>query len=195
MLEQVVLVQLSNPIQLTTIVGGSCPNDYRRVKTLPGAETRTHDLQSRVILAFSAGGFIPSRFSLVAEARESSRTTAGEESSSSTALMKSKTLPRECSVRPGACACVLYFFNPPSTTIYPHLKEKGCCRWLPFVLDNCEKLLYLTWCHSLLRPWWMGIKSHLFAFFETCIPRYHYKGYTTLVFFKLDSQTSLVKAT
>ena len=26
-------------------------------------------------------------------------------------------------------------------------------------LDNSERLLYLTRCHSLLRPWWMGSES------------------------------------
>ena len=37
----------------------------------------------------------------------------------------------------------------------PTLRKKGCSLWLPLVLDNSKRLLYLIQYHSLLRPWWM----------------------------------------
>ena len=44
--------------------------------------------------------------------------------------------------------------------------RKGFSLWLPKVLDNSERVLYLPWCHSLLRPWWMGSEGHLFPLFS-----------------------------
>ena len=43
-----------------------------------------------------------------------------------------------------------------SATVSSHLKEKGCSLWLSIVLDNGKRLLFVTSCHSLLRPCWMG---------------------------------------
>ena len=53
------------------------------------------------------------------------------------------------------------FFVSPSTTISSHFKKRGYSLRLPEVLDNSERLLYLTRCHSLLRPWWIDSESHL----------------------------------
>ena len=57
------------------------------------------------------------------------------------------------------------FIVLPSTTI--------SCLWFPEVLDNSERLLYLTRCHLLLRPRWMGSESHLMPFF-VFEPNWHF---------------------
>ena len=58
-----------------------------------------------------------------------------------------------------------FFIVLPSTTI--------SCLWFPEVLDNSERLLYLTRCHLLLRPRWMGSESHLMPFF-VFEPNWHF---------------------
>ena len=64
------------------------------------------------------------------------------------------------------CTKKIHLFVPPSTTISSDFTKKGCSLWLPKVLDtkvldNSERLLYLTRYHSLLRPCWRGSEGHL----------------------------------
>ena len=75
-----------------------------------------------------------------------------------------------------------FFIFPPSSTFSSHFQKNGCSLWLPYALDSSERLLYLTRCHSLLRPWWMGSEgnwllwnknsnwaySHSFGTLKTC---------------------------
>ena len=44
----------------------------------------------------------------------------------------------------------------PLRFIFPTFKSCTISRWLPRLLAISERLLYLTQCHSLLRPWWTG---------------------------------------
>ena len=50
------------------------------------------------------------------------------------------------------------------STISSQFKKQGCRLCLPEVLDYSERLLYLTRCHSWLRPWWMGRSHEKFIF-------------------------------
>ena len=59
---------------------------------------------------------------------------------------------------------VMFFSAAPYHHFFPVL-EKGTQHSLSLVLDNSERLLYLTQCHSLLRPWWMGSECNLFLFY------------------------------
>ena len=57
-----------------------------------------------------------------------------------------------------------HFLVPHSATISSNFKKMRCSPWLPLVLDNTDKVLYLTGCHSLLRPWWWAARVTSFPF-------------------------------
>ena len=55
-----------------------------------------------------------------------------------------------------------------SATLYHHVshfKKNKCSLWLHGELDNSERLLYVPWRNTQLRPWWMDSENKLFPLF------------------------------